>query len=226
MSWKRVFLEHPRLRGDGIYVSRNSYVRPGVTDLANRKGHAHMMVYFRYYRFFGNGRFFYKTSPLRPCEIVEQFQVDRGRGSSQHHGRRKAPNENVDRLHEGAFLLSSSRVMTQISYRYEYGNETVITTRLALRSTVPGANNRLDIISINSSNSADRYGGNLIVNDGGEGDIESEREEGNRGDHDDDERTTIRHSRGLNTYIFVPFLYINETPLNLPPSEMDFFLPG
>lgn len=31
-NWKRMFIHHPHMRFDGLYVSRNTYVRTGVTE--------------------------------------------------------------------------------------------------------------------------------------------------------------------------------------------------
>lgn len=36
-SWKRWFLEQPHLRFDGLYVSRNTYIKTGVAELSPRK---------------------------------------------------------------------------------------------------------------------------------------------------------------------------------------------
>ena len=279
-SWRLMFMRHPRLRIDGLYVSRNTYVRPGITDLTNRKGHAHLMVYFRYYRFFGNGRFMYKTSPLKPFEVETQFyrdaqrwhqhqnqrnnkkdfgpHVDRGHASAEEsvssrmnppstlstnegdrdsflfannrHGsdrndanshRNNKGNNNVEKIHEGYFEMSCSKVITKIKYKYAYGSETIVRTNLVLRSTVPGSNNRLDIDSIESWNTADQFNErNFVLND-----IDNNADEDNL-DGEQDNIPTTRHSRGLSTYIFIPRQDLRCTPFNLPPSEMDFFVTG
>lgn len=36
-SWRKMFLERPRLRTDGVYVSRNTYVKAGVAEWTARK---------------------------------------------------------------------------------------------------------------------------------------------------------------------------------------------
>lgn len=45
-SWKRMYLEHPHLRCDGIYVSRNTYFRLGIVHW-DVKNPVHLVVYYR-----------------------------------------------------------------------------------------------------------------------------------------------------------------------------------
>lgn len=49
-SWRRMFLELPHIRFDGIYVARNTYIRTGVVEWRNRYA-AHLVSYFRYFRY-------------------------------------------------------------------------------------------------------------------------------------------------------------------------------
>lgn len=48
-SWKRMFLESPHLRFEGLYVSRNTYIRQGVSEWKREKT-CHLVTYFRYFR--------------------------------------------------------------------------------------------------------------------------------------------------------------------------------
>jgi hypothetical protein len=48
-SWKRMFLNSPHLRFDGLYVSRNTYIRQGVAEWKREKT-CHLVTYFRYFR--------------------------------------------------------------------------------------------------------------------------------------------------------------------------------
>lgn len=49
-----MFVHHPHLRFDGVYVGRNTYVRTGVAEFSNSKA-VHLVSYFRYFRC-GQGR--------------------------------------------------------------------------------------------------------------------------------------------------------------------------
>lgn len=185
-SWSRFWKAHPRLRIDGIYASRNTYVRQGIQDLVSKKG-ALLMAYYRYYRFYSDGTFLYKTSPLTPSEIIHQLQRNspkRGTGLFC----------NAEKVHKGVFSLDGENLCVSIKYFYAHGGETTITTRLRLRTTSPGANNRLDVVSMESVNSADE--------------------------------TPISHRNGLNTFVFINLNEVANTILNLPPSKLDFYIPG
>lgn len=57
-----MFLQRPHLRFDGLYVSRNTYIRTGITEWRTRNP-VHMVCYFRYIRFLSDGSFLYRTSP-------------------------------------------------------------------------------------------------------------------------------------------------------------------
>lgn len=71
-SWREMFLQRPHLRFDGLYVSRNTYIRTGLTEW-RIKNPVHLVTYFRYLYFIPDGRFTTRTSPEaslilpRPC---------------------------------------------------------------------------------------------------------------------------------------------------------------
>lgn len=48
-SWRRLFLGTPHVRSDGLYVSRNTYVRQGALEW-RRQQTVHLVTYFRYFR--------------------------------------------------------------------------------------------------------------------------------------------------------------------------------
>ena len=93
-----MYLTRPRLRFDGIYVSRNQYLRRGVREWAY-KGGVHVVVYYRYYRFFRDGTFVYKNSAsnaktvknelARPIAIARDVAPTAG-GGRRHRGSRVA----------------------------------------------------------------------------------------------------------------------------------------
>jgi len=115
-----------------------------------------------------------------------------------------------------------------------YGNtaDTEVRARLGLRSTVPGACNRLDVLDLVSHDRA--TGRETDMLGGGE---ETDAEEGwarggggrgggggglpgGGGEH------RLQHRRGLATFVFVPWAEVATSQLNLPLSELDVFIPG
>ncbi|XP_075484914.1 F-box protein 7-like isoform X2 [Primulina tabacum] len=69
-SWKKMWLLRPRLRTDGLYVSRNTYIRAGIAEwkISNP---VHIVCYFRYLRFYPSGRFLYKNSSQKVKDVVK-----------------------------------------------------------------------------------------------------------------------------------------------------------
>lgn len=57
----------------GVYVSRNTYIKPGVTDWDNVNP-VHLVCYYRYFRFFSNGEFLSKTSPHKLAQVHKTFK--------------------------------------------------------------------------------------------------------------------------------------------------------
>jgi F-box protein 9 len=62
-SWRTMWQKRPRLRYDGLYVSRNTYIRAGIAEWRTTNP-VHLVCYYRYIRFFTNGKFLYKVCNL------------------------------------------------------------------------------------------------------------------------------------------------------------------
>ena len=57
-----MFMDRPHLRFDGVYVSRNTYIKRGIVEWRVRNA-CHVVCYFRYCRFSPDGTLLYRTSP-------------------------------------------------------------------------------------------------------------------------------------------------------------------
>ena len=68
-----MFLEKPHLRFDGIYVSRNTYIRTGIVEW-RVKNPVHLVCYYRYLRFFPQGEYVYRTTPMTLASIAPSMQ--------------------------------------------------------------------------------------------------------------------------------------------------------
>ena len=120
-----------------------------------------------------------------------------------------------DHTFSGRYILKGNRVY--IAVVYPNSRSTQIRSRLLLRSTTPGANNRLEIESIVSYDSEAGVQSSLLQeavpdpeSDPDPAAVEAARE----------------HRRGLTCCVFVPWEEVNTSVLNLPPSKMDMFIPG
>eukprot|EP00887_Chlorella_sp_A99_P002797 scaffold6.g2797.t1 len=204
--WKSMLLDRPHLRFDGIFVSRNTYLKQGVVEW-KVKNAVHLVLYFRYLRFLPDGTFLYRTTPHPPSAVAKSLLAP-----PRAPGRRAAAAAlgGGEHIIHGRFRLQGDRVLTAMRYQGSFTAE--VRSRLRLRSTVRGAHNRLDIQSIVSYDLADSTAVNMLEpgaeEDGG---VEGEQRQ---------------HHRGMVPYCFVPFTQIDSTPLNLPVSQMDVWLPG
>eukprot|EP00892_Ulva_mutabilis_P002722 jgi/Ulvmu1/12450/UM009_0102.1 len=129
-SWKRLYLEHPHVRCDGIYVSRNTYFRLGVVHW-DVKNPVHLVVYYRYFRFFADGTLLVRTSAdilkkVWPTLAKMPHYVPRG-----------------DNRLPGRWKLQGSTLY--VACVYPGMEHTEMRCKLTLRTRAPGLNNRLDI---------------------------------------------------------------------------------
>ncbi|KAK9831468.1 hypothetical protein WJX81_008220 [Elliptochloris bilobata] len=201
-SWRAMFKERPHIRMDGIYVSRNTYIRLGATEW-RVKNPVHLVCYYRYLRFLPGGRFLYRTSPQPLREVARSLlrpPPARGRAAD-------------DFTQRGRFFLRGERVFTSLTMAN--AGTTEVRTRLRLRSTTPGANNRLDIAAIVSFDSGAGVATPMFDDRDAAAEEEAAGAPGVRS-----------HRRGMSPYVFVPLHRVEDHELNLPVSKMDFYIPS
>ncbi|CAM9514258.1 unnamed protein product [Scytosiphon promiscuus] len=75
-SWQRMFKFRPRLRDTGLYSLKTTYFKKPVRDIApiDRSGLCWRVTYYRYFRFFGDGRVAYGLTHESPKEFVRMLQ--------------------------------------------------------------------------------------------------------------------------------------------------------
>ena len=210
-SWKRMFLERPHLFFDGVYVSRNTYIRTGVTEW-KVKNPVHLVAYYRYYRFFKDGTLVYRTSPETLAKVAKSLQ-----GPAAGHLREESSScvAKSRKKGESTVFLGKWRLVGEKLYtvlRYDNSTGTELRCRMKLRSTVPGANNRLDIEALETYDRSTDSRVSMSV----------ATEEVDHGT--DAERRAYR--RGMSSYVFVPWSQVQSHVLNLPVEQMDVWVPG
>lgn len=75
LDWRQVYIDRPRVNFDGVYISRTRYIRQGdigFQDLTYRP--FHIVRYYRYLRFFPDGRVLILTTNEEPDKIVPIFR--------------------------------------------------------------------------------------------------------------------------------------------------------
>ncbi|KAG9135121.1 hypothetical protein Leryth_011612 [Lithospermum erythrorhizon] len=201
-SWRKMWLLRPRVRTDGIYVSRNTYIRAGVAEWKITNP-VHIMCYYRYLRFYPSGRFLYKNSSQKVKDVAKYMNY---RSSK------------ADCVFRGQYTLSEDKV--EAALLYPGMRPTVLRIRLRLRGTTVGANNRMDLLALVTSG----------VNDnevrGQDEDILGVVEGWQEDETHNPDVPAVSHKRGLTPFVFIPFEEVETSVLNLPVERMDYFVPG
>jgi F-box protein 9 len=70
-SWRRMYLERPRIWFNGVYISTCNYLRPGIGETWNAP--IHMVTYYRYLRFFDDGTCISLLTTDEPTDVVPRF---------------------------------------------------------------------------------------------------------------------------------------------------------
>mmetsp|Transcript_2383 Transcript_2383/g.5558 ORF Transcript_2383/g.5558 Transcript_2383/m.5558 type:complete len:343 (+) Transcript_2383:138-1166(+) len=202
-SWKRLWIDKPRLRYDGIYVSRNTYIRTGIVEW-RVKNPVHLVCYYRYVRFLPNGTFLYKTTPSTISKVAKRMQNFVPRTGLKTHGE--------DSVIVGRYHFYHDSVYTSMVYPGNVSSE--IRSKLRLRSTEPARNDLLDITSLMSYTHRQ---------DGGAGGSYTPLGSYPNPENEDD---VCKHKRGMNTYVFVPWHEVHTSELNLGIDQMDYYHTG
>ncbi|XP_050932454.1 F-box only protein 9 isoform X1 [Lates calcarifer] len=74
-SWREMFLQRPRVRFDGVYISKTSYIRQGEESLDGFYRAWHHVEYYRYLRFFPDGHVIMLTTPEDPLSVVPRLRT-------------------------------------------------------------------------------------------------------------------------------------------------------
>ncbi|CAJ1067520.1 F-box only protein 9 [Xyrichtys novacula] len=74
-SWREMFLQRPRVRFDGIYISKTSYIRQGEESLDGFYRAWHHVECYRYLRFFSDGHVVMLTTPEDPLTVIPRLRT-------------------------------------------------------------------------------------------------------------------------------------------------------
>jgi F-box protein 9 len=76
-SWFEMFKLKPFLRKDGIYISKVTYIRPGLSAESYHQPF-HLVTYYRYLRFLENGFVNVLTSSSAPGSVIPNLVHSNG----------------------------------------------------------------------------------------------------------------------------------------------------
>ncbi|CAB5183345.1 hypothetical protein RhiirA1_437376 [Rhizophagus irregularis] len=71
-DWRRMYIERPRVRLDGVYISKCKYLRPGLAENTWIQP-IHLVTYYRYIRLFSDGSCITLLTTKEPSKVVKNF---------------------------------------------------------------------------------------------------------------------------------------------------------
>ncbi|RIA91480.1 hypothetical protein C1645_875394 [Glomus cerebriforme] len=71
-DWRRMYIERPRVRLDGVYISTCKYLRNGLSENTWIRP-IHLVTYYRYLRFFSDGSCVTLLTTKEPIQVVKNF---------------------------------------------------------------------------------------------------------------------------------------------------------
>ena len=247
-NYKKMFYERNRIRTDGLYVSRNTYVKAcarreiGTSKKEHRP--ARVVVYYRYFRFLENGEWYSKTSP-EPVRVVKRTMYDGKKAnedSSVNVGWYQLDEkEKEERIHcQSAKMKPESGYVTTTHFwvrlrsRLKGGSDRLDCVKLLLVDEDLDANEVLDEEEITEKakrilpteenwESVDDYEALYRRNLGAERQGVAPGAYTSGHPNSDGQRDL---QRGLNTLVFIPWEECEHHELNKDISQMDFYITG
>ncbi|KAK7025237.1 hypothetical protein R3P38DRAFT_2953464 [Favolaschia claudopus] len=149
-DFRRVYIEHPRIRLDGVYIAVCHYVRPGLSE-NTWVNISHLITYHRFLRFFPDGKVLslLANEETPPAQVVHTLKPSLRKkglfiGTWKLSGSVVYVSNLVDASGRFAIPPIATTVPGERSLRYTFS------MTLSLRSRPLGRWNKLDITSYNS----------------------------------------------------------------------------
>ncbi|KAI3635458.1 hypothetical protein MIR68_006096 [Amoeboaphelidium protococcarum] len=114
--YRDLFLSTPRLRYDGVYISRCTYARQGLSEHTFSQPY-HLVVYYRFLRFYPDGSVISLLSNREPQEVISMMNQDEYFAQQKTRSKQKvdalgAKESGEDRLMRGMYFLDSDLNIT------------------------------------------------------------------------------------------------------------------
>lgn len=135
-NWRSMFLHRPRIRNDGIYISKNQYLRPGATEGSYYQP-VHEVIYYRYLRFFPDGQVLSVLTSEAPKQAIQWLRLP---SASPITG--APPPQLKKEVQSGTYVAEEGEitVFQEMSYY-------TLCLKLQLTSTKQGRNDRLAMLA-------------------------------------------------------------------------------
>eukprot|EP01112_Ceratiomyxa_fruticulosa_P014792 TRINITY_DN4279_c0_g1_i4.p1 TRINITY_DN4279_c0_g1~~TRINITY_DN4279_c0_g1_i4.p1 ORF type:complete len:381 (+),score=52.04 TRINITY_DN4279_c0_g1_i4:204-1346(+) len=136
-NWRRMFISRPRVRFDGIYISKNRYLHVGSTEGAFNQP-VHQVTYYRFLRFMPDGSVISALSAEEPKQVLSWFKpLSSGAPLTTPANRQVL--RGIYEIDEAQIVIYLAPFSPTANYFY--------CLKLMLSSTHPGKNARLNYIS-------------------------------------------------------------------------------
>ncbi|KAK4824971.1 hypothetical protein QYF61_022497 [Mycteria americana] len=119
-SWREMFLERPRVRFDGVYISKTIYIRQGEQSLDGFYRAWHQVEYYRYLRFFPDGQVMMLTTPEDPQSIVPRLRTKNTRTDAILLGHYRLSQETDNQTKVFAVLMKKKEEKPIDYHKYRY----------------------------------------------------------------------------------------------------------
>ncbi|XP_054991501.1 F-box only protein 9 [Sorex araneus] len=118
-SWREMFLERPRVRFDGVYISKTIYIRQGEQSLDGFYRAWHQVEYYRYMRFFPDGSVMMLTTPEEPQSIVSRLRTRNTRTDAILLGHYRL-SQDTDNQTKVFAVITKKKEEKPLDYKYRY----------------------------------------------------------------------------------------------------------
>ncbi|XP_060019093.1 F-box only protein 9 isoform X2 [Lagenorhynchus albirostris] len=118
-SWREMFLERPRVRFDGVYISKTTYIRQGEQSLDGFYRAWHQVEYYRYIRFFPDGHVMMLTTPEEPQSIVPRLRTRNTRTDAILLGHYRL-SQDIDNQTKVFAVITKKKEEKPLDYKYRY----------------------------------------------------------------------------------------------------------
>ena len=135
VDYRHLFLETPRLRFDGVYISRCSYIRQAYSEFAFTQP-IHLVVYYRYLRFFRDGTVLSLLTAIEPAQVVHNL-------CKENINKCGASADKDSRVLEGHYVMKNGNEITVVVSGIERRQGVVFHSELRLKSSYFGGWNKL-----------------------------------------------------------------------------------
>ncbi|KAM8953059.1 F-box only protein 9 [Pelodytes ibericus] len=119
-TWRQMFLERPRVRFDGVYISKTTYIRQGEQSLDGFYRAWQQVEYYRYMRFFPDGHVMMLTTPEEPQTIVPRLRTKHSRTDAMLLGHYRLSQETDNQTKVFAVITSKQEEKPSEYQRYRY----------------------------------------------------------------------------------------------------------